>query len=130
MEDEKRGMGKNPANQQITFSGLFNKEYLKSLPWQPMRAGIEYFPIHGEPGKGPAAALLKYAPGALLPLHRHGGYEHIIILTEHQQDDSGKYEAGTIVVNKPGSQHRVMTPNGGIALVIWEKPVEFVYFEK
>lgn len=107
------------------MEGLFDPQTLNQLSWAPMRPGVEVVPIYGRPGEGPAAALLRYQPGAMLPYHTHSGYEHILILTNRQCDQNGCYPRGSLVVHPPGSRHTVASPDGGIALVIWEKPVVF-----
>jgi anti-sigma factor ChrR (cupin superfamily) len=75
---------------------------------------------------GPAAALLRYAPGASAPRHRHEGYEHIYVLHGSQRDERGSYQAGAFVVNAPGSEHNVTSDDGCLVLVVWERPVAFL----
>ena len=95
------------------------------IAWQPFRTGIEIHPLYGELGIGRAAALLRYAPGASLPSHRHAGFEQILVLDGSQVDEHGRYGKGTVVVNPPGSQHAVTSPEGCVVFVTWELPVEF-----
>ena len=95
------------------------------IVWQPFRTGIEIHPLYGELGVGRAAALLRYAPGASLPIHRHSGFEQILVLQGSQVDERGRYGKGMLVVNSPGSQHAVTSPDGCIVFVTWESPVEF-----
>jgi len=95
------------------------------VPWQPFRAGIEIHRLYGELGVGRAAALLRYAPGAELPAHRHVGFEQILVLQGAQVDERGRYGKGVLVVNAPGSGHSVSSPEGCIVLVTWDNPVEF-----
>ncbi len=95
----------------------------KTLDWQPFRPGVEIARIYATAGDGPSAAFLRYEPGASVPYHTHKGYEHICILKGSQIDRSGRYSAGTLIVNPPGSSHNVMSPEGCIVLVIWERPV-------
>jgi len=97
------------------------------IPWQPFRTGIEIHRLYGEVGLGRAAALLRYAPGASLPVHRHQGFEQILVLEGAQVDDRGRYGKGMLVVNPPGSQHAVSSPEGCIVFVTWEQPVEFAH---
>jgi anti-sigma factor ChrR (cupin superfamily) len=97
------------------------------LPWQPFREGIEIYSL-GQPGEGGAeprshTALLRYQPGATVPQHSHPGREQILVLAGAQQDDRGTYPAGTLVINPPGSRHRVASPQGCIVLITWEQPV-------
>ncbi|MEO1591347.1 MAG: cupin domain-containing protein [Cyanobacteria bacterium J06632_22] len=93
------------------------------LDWQPFRPGVEIYSLYKTDPTGPAAALLKYAPGATVPAHDHSGYEHIIVLSGSQQDERGVYPTGTVVINPPGSGHTVLSEAGCIVLIIWEKPV-------
>lgn len=94
------------------------------IAWKPFREGIELHLLYGQMGVGRAAALLRYAPGASLPPHRHLGFEHILVLEGAQQDERGRYGKGTLLVNPPGSRHTVQSPEGCIVLVTWELPVE------
>lgn len=96
------------------------------VPWQPFRDGIEMYPIYGGGEDAPAAALLRYAPGASVPRHEHTGYEHILVLSGAQEDQHGRYPAGSFVVNPPGSRHAVASESGCIVLVIWHRPVSFL----
>jgi anti-sigma factor ChrR (cupin superfamily) len=92
--------------------------------WQPFRAGVDIYPLYGNRVQGSAAALLRYAPGARVPEHRHSDWEHILILSGTQVDDQGEYVAGSLVINRPGSTHAVLSPQGCVVLVIWMGPIE------
>src|SRR4051812_23605966 len=84
------------------------------LSWTPMRPGIEMHRIYQNGPDGPSAAFLRYQPGATLPRHRHAGLEHIFVLAGSQRDEHGTYEAGSMVVNPPGTSHHVSSPEGCI----------------
>ncbi|HEY9826449.1 MAG TPA: cupin domain-containing protein [Stenomitos sp.] len=94
-----------------------------TLPWQPFRDGVEIYPLYSDGEFGSSAALLRYQPGARIPRHEHQGFEHIIILSGAQSDFYGEYNAGTLVINPPSSNHQVVSQGGCIVLIIWEKPV-------
>ena len=94
--------------------------------FQPFRAGVEVSWLYGKAGGGPAAAFLRYAPGARIPRHRHEGFEHIFVLDGSQQDAHGVYPAGTLIVNQPGTDHEVASPEGCLVLVIWGQHVVFL----
>ncbi|MEZ5933664.1 MAG: cupin domain-containing protein [Alphaproteobacteria bacterium] len=96
------------------------------MPFEPFRDGIEIHRLYGDGREGPAAAILRYAPGGAAPLHEHTGYEHILVLEGSQEDEFGRYEEGALVVNAPGTRHSVRSPEGCVALLIWEKPVRFI----
>lgn len=93
--------------------------------WEPFRPGIDISRLYGDGQHGPAAALLRYQPGASVALHHHTGYEHVFVLAGSQTDQNGVHGAGTLVINPPGSRHRVVSDHGCLVLVIWEKPIVF-----
>jgi anti-sigma factor ChrR (cupin superfamily) len=93
------------------------------FPWERFRAGVEIHRLWGQAeGDGESAALLRYAPGGVVPSHQHGAVEEIFVLSGSQRDVRGVYPAGSHVVNPPGSSHRVESPEGCLVLVIWQKP--------
>lgn len=96
-----------------------------TLAWQPFRDGIEAAWLYQNGAHGPAAAYLRYQPGAQVPLHWHAGYEHVFVLEGSQSDASGRYAAGSVLISPPGSSHQVTSEEGCIVLVVWERPVVF-----
>jgi anti-sigma factor ChrR (cupin superfamily) len=109
----------------VVLQDLVARAKEPDFPWIKMRPGIELHRIYGEGINGPSAALLRYAPGATLPHHRHPGYEHITILEGSQTDEHGVYRAPCFIVNPPGSSHDVHSPDGCLVLVVWNEPVVF-----
>lgn len=97
----------------------------ENYSWQAFRDGIDILRLYGGAADKPAAALLRYAPGARVPRHRHAGYEHILVLRGAQEDERGHYGEGAFVINAPNTRHVVTSESGCIVLAIWEKPVEF-----
>jgi anti-sigma factor ChrR (cupin superfamily) len=94
--------------------------------WSPLRPGVDEHRIYGgDEGDGPLASILRYAPGAQVPYHRHDGYEHVYVLAGSQRDSRGTHRAGALVINSPGSRHEVVSDEGCIALLIWERAVVF-----
>jgi len=94
--------------------------------WEPFRDGIEISWLYRDAEDGPAAAFLRYAPGAVVPEHEHMGYEHILVLEGAQTDEYGEHAVGALVINPPGTRHSVHSPGGCLVLAIWERPVRFV----
>ncbi len=93
------------------------------LSWEPFRPGVDIYRLYKDGEGGAMAALLRYQPGASVPLHAHTGFEHIFVLSGSQTDDNGKHETGTLVINPPHTHHSVISQGGCIVLAIWEKPV-------
>jgi anti-sigma factor ChrR (cupin superfamily) len=96
-----------------------------SLPWKPFHPGVTIWRIFGDGIRGASAALLKYAPGARIPRHRHEGVEIVAVLRGSQTDEEGTIVAGGLRVNHPNKNHSVRSDDGCIVLVVWEVPVVF-----
>ena len=115
------------AARAFSLKDLFRiADWEHTLPWAPFREGIDIYRLCGDGRNGPATALLRFRPGACVPLHEHIGYEHIIVLAGSQLDENGRAEAGTLIVNPPQTRHSVRSETGCIALAIYEQPVVFV----
>lgn len=97
----------------------------RALDWEPFRDGIEAAWLYRNGDHGPAAAYLRYRPGARVPRHWHPGYEHVFVLEGSQSDGSERYAEGSLLVSPPGSSHAIVSEEGCVVLVIWERPVLF-----
>jgi anti-sigma factor ChrR (cupin superfamily) len=93
---------------------------------EPYKKGVDIFRLYGDGITGPTAALVRYREHGAVPMHEHKGYEHILILSGSQQDENGIFNVGTLVINPPGTRHKVHSSTGCIVLAIYEKPVQFL----
>ena len=122
---EKRRMDPTPSPV-IKLPDLFN---LVSQPdridWKPFRRGVAIHRLYGDGAAGPSAVLLRFEPGGEVPSHEHIGFEHILVLSGSQVDQTGLANAGTLIVNPPGTHHSIASDAGCIVLAIYEKPVKF-----
>jgi anti-sigma factor ChrR (cupin superfamily) len=111
----------------IQLEGLFQIEELQDkIPWKTFREGVEIHHLYGDGIIGPSAALLRYREAAKVPIHEHGGYEHILVLSGSQRDQNGEALPGTLTINPPGTRHDLVSDAGCIVLAIYEKPVKFI----
>src|SRR5262249_47021694 len=94
--------------------------------WEPFRPGIQIRHLHQAGDSRVIGALLWYEAGANIPRHEHLGVEIILVLDGAQSDEFGCYPAGTLIVNRPHSIHRVASESGCIVLIIWELGVHFL----
>ncbi|GAB6054532.1 hypothetical protein JCM17960_33520 [Magnetospira thiophila] len=95
--------------------------------WEAFREGIEISWVHRpEQPDGPSSAFLRYAPGAVVPAHRHPAFEYIFVLEGSQSDDNGTHRAGSLVVNPPDSVHGVQSADGCLVFAVWDAPVQFL----
>ena len=101
-------------------------EWQHTLSWAPLREGVEIHRLYGDGQTGPATALLRFRPGAHVPVHEHTGYEHILVLAGSQADEHGTSRAGDLIINPPETRHTVISESGCIVLAIYESPVAFI----
>ena len=87
--------------------------------------GVEIHWLYREGNNGSSAALIRYQPGASIPLHEHQGFEHIYILKGSQTDGDGALKEGGLMVHPPGTRHRIASADGCLVLAIYEKPAKF-----
>lgn len=110
----------------LVLRGLLSpQELIADRTWKPLAEGVFASTIYQAGVNSSRAALLHYLPGARVGAHLHAGFEHILILQGSQNDGEETYEAGTLVIHKPGTSHTLYSADGCIALGIWERPVEF-----
>jgi anti-sigma factor ChrR (cupin superfamily) len=93
--------------------------------WAPLRPGIEIRVLQESIDGTERIALLRYRPGATVPRHRHLGEEHIYVLEGAQEDEAGRYPAGSYICNAPGSAHSVASPEGCLVLIHWTGRLDF-----
>ena len=108
------------------FVGKLAELALSSGSWGSLREGVEVLRLWGDPREGASVAMLRYAAGARVPRHRHGGFELIYVISGSQSDERGTYDAGSLVVNVEGDEHSVRSDEGCLVLIVWERPIEFV----
>ncbi|MEM8956723.1 MAG: cupin domain-containing protein [Pseudomonadota bacterium] len=94
-----------------------------AMVFEPFRDGVDICHLRR---KNPALAILRYAPGAGVPRHRHTGLETILVLDGVQCDERGSYPPGSLVMNPEGSEHSVWSDTGCAVLIQWERPVQML----
>lgn len=94
--------------------------------WSSLREGVRFRLLFQDPESGYRVGLIRYEPGASVPLHRHAGDEHLYVLSGSQQDERGLYPAGSYIYNPEGSEHSVSSREGCLVLAHWLKPVQFL----
>jgi anti-sigma factor ChrR (cupin superfamily) len=100
-------------------------EWQHQIKWEPFADGVEIHRLYGDGLSGPTSALIRFNKAGKVPLHRHTGYEHILVLAGSQRDQNSLAQAGTLMINPPGTAHSVVSEAGCIVLAIYGSPVEF-----
>ncbi|MEU2059708.1 cupin domain-containing protein [Streptomyces sp. NPDC013455] len=119
-------------NLPLLFAKLASGEFgVAELDFQPLtadgRTNAEIHRLYGpeQTGEGgPAAAVVRYLPGAAARTHRHPGYELIYVLDGELETEAGVHPAGSLLSMEPDSVHTPRSPKGCLALVVWEQPVQ------
>jgi anti-sigma factor ChrR (cupin superfamily) len=97
-----------------------------SLPWMPTRfKGVEMKMLMEDKTTGLSTALVRFAPGAILPSHEHVELEQTFVLEGSLEDEEGAVTSGNYVWRPAGSRHDARAPNGCLALSFFLKPNKF-----
>jgi anti-sigma factor ChrR (cupin superfamily) len=115
-------MGHKASRSNLAFPALVSGGW-RDFAFEHFRDGITVCWLLKGSDAEPSAAILRYQPGAAVPLHRHAGLETITVLEGMQSDENGDYEAGTVVLNPVGTEHSVWTKDGCVVLIHWALPV-------
>ena len=86
-----------------------------SVPWQPLYLGVEIKTLHQDPKQNLHVMLMRYAPGAIIPQHRHTAVEHIFVLEGSVEDEYGACTAGNYALRPPGCVHSPGSQGGALA---------------
>jgi anti-sigma factor ChrR (cupin superfamily) len=78
------------------------------------RAGVHWNVLWEEGDR--KALLVRDAPGAAIPRHRHLGDEQIFVLEGSVSDDTGTGHTGQYARRPPGCVHAVASPEGALVL--------------
>lgn len=99
--------------------------YIKpqDMDWQPTRfEGIEIKVLYHDQDKGEMTCMLKWAPGATLPFHRHPELEQSYVIEGSFSDHDGTCRAGEYVWRKAGSKHQTYSEEGCVIIAVYRKP--------
>ena len=101
------------------------------MEWRKTRfAGCEVKTLLFDRASGLVTALMRFAPGAVLPDHEHVKIEQTYVLegriVDREGADAGlSVGAGDFVWRPAGSRHSGWCPEGGLMLAIFQVPNKF-----
>src|SRR5262245_11048961 len=102
-----------------------------NMEWQKTRfAGCEVKTLLFDRETGLVTALMRLAPGAVLPDHEHVRIEQTYMLEGNLVDKEGpvaglEVKPGEFVWREPGSRHVAWSPEGGLMLAMFQIPNKF-----
>ena len=104
---------------------------VNELQWQKTRfEGCEVKTLLFDRESGLVTALMRFAPGAVLPDHEHVKIEQTLVLEGRLVDRAGPDEGlsvskGDFVWRPAGSRHSAWCPEGGLMLAMFQVPNKF-----
>ncbi len=99
---------------------------VSNLEWQSSDfPGVHTKMLWRDEASGAFTALFRLDPGATLPLHRHTGIEQTFVLEGSLVDGDGVCTAGNFVWRARDSVHTAHSPDGCLAIGIFQRPNEF-----
>ena len=103
----------------------------QEMQWQKTRfPGCEAKTLLFDRTSGLMTALMRFAPGAVLPDHEHVHIEQTFVLEGSLVDKEGpakgiEAKAGQFIWREQGSRHVAWCPEGGLMLAIFQVPNKF-----
>ncbi|MEA2898855.1 MAG: hypothetical protein QOJ84_4470 [Bradyrhizobium sp.] len=103
----------------------------ESMEWQQTRfPGCEAKTLLFDRSTGLMTALMRFAPGSVLPDHEHVNIEQTYVLEGSLVDKEGpaqgiECKAGEFIWREQGSRHVAWCPQGGLMLAIFQVPNKF-----
>lgn len=104
---------------------------IPDLDFVPMEPGLrENVLIHKlfdntvDDPTGSDAALIKYLPGAFIPLHLHRGYEMVLVLQGEYIENGETHNPGSLIIRAPGTTHSMRSNTGCVILAMRDIPVK------
>jgi anti-sigma factor ChrR (cupin superfamily) len=95
-----------------------------AVEWVERRPGVFWRTLWESADGRQKAALVRYAPGATIPRHRHLGDEQIYVLEGSVRDDAGTCTAGNYARRPPGCVHTVVSDTGALVFAVISGPTE------
>jgi anti-sigma factor ChrR (cupin superfamily) len=114
-----------PRAAQPTIGG---STYVKpqEIAWAPTQFdGISIKVLYEDKPKGEMTCLLKWEPGATLPMHKHPEIEQSYVIEGSFYDHDGICRAGEFVWRRVGSFHETHSDEGAVILAVYRKPNAF-----
>jgi anti-sigma factor ChrR (cupin superfamily) len=97
-----------------------------AMPWTPTRfPGIDMKVLYEDAERGLLTALMRWQPGAFLPLHEHVDVEQTFVISGSLEDAEGRATTGHFVWRPAGSRHVARAPDGALLLAIFQQPNTF-----
>jgi quercetin dioxygenase-like cupin family protein len=122
------GSGCDATRQRAAQPTIGGSVYVKpqEIAWEPTQFdGISIKVLYEDQAKGEMTCLLKWEPGAALPMHKHPEIEQTYVVEGSFYDQDGICRAGEFVWRRVGSFHETHSDEGAVILAVYRKPNVF-----
>lgn len=109
------------------FRSGFDLTELDWTTWsEPGRSGVQRYPLWiPSETEDSVGMLVRYPAGAHGDYHEHLGYELMLVLHGTLEHSNGQtFAAGDLIVEEPGTFHRMASAEGATILAIRTKPTD------
>ncbi|MBI4482288.1 MAG: cupin domain-containing protein [Acidobacteria bacterium] len=97
----------------------------RQMEWQPSKhANVVFKTLRFDRASGSGTVLLRMAPGAEYPVHRHAGSEEVYVLEGEMTIEGTRYGPGMYLYSPPSSVHGARTEQGCTFLAFFTGKVE------
>ena len=111
------------THQPVVRPTIGGSVYVKpqDLSWEPTQfKGISIKVLYEDKARGEMTCLLRWEPGATLPMHKHPEIEQTYVVEGSFYDHEGICRAGEFVW--VGSFHETRSDEGAVILAVYRKP--------
>ena len=98
----------------------------EAIAWEATQfPGIAIKVLYEDKPKGEMTCMLKWEPGATIPMHQHPEIEQSYVISGSFYDHDGICRAGEFVWRRVGSFHETHSDEGCVILAVYRKPNVF-----
>jgi anti-sigma factor ChrR (cupin superfamily) len=94
------------------------------IAWESLTATIRVKRLWSDDATNRRAQLIRYEPGASLPMHRHVGDQLLYVIEGTISDEAGTVGAGSVSYRPDGCIHSETSKNGATALAVMSGRVQ------
>ena len=111
----------------IELEQLFNiGERQDEIPWEPFKPGVEIHRLYGDGLSGPSTALLRFRTTGVVPLPTSIPVTSTLSCLRVRSGTRMGRRKRVLMINPPGTRHRIVSEAGCIVLAIYERHVRFL----
>ncbi|EPC02374.1 hypothetical protein L861_15165 [Litchfieldella anticariensis FP35 = DSM 16096] len=121
----------NPEANDKLLRLVMGKVDIPDVEFEEMEPGLRnnvlihvLFNNKNEDPVGSDAALIKYLPGAFVPLHLHRGYKMVLVLQGEYIENGEVHSPGSLIIRAPGTTHSMRSNSGCVILAMRDIPVK------